>query len=795
MSLFLLVAGFVSGLCALIYQVVWIHEMALLVGGTVPALGMVSAVFFLGLIGGSLSMGFLMPRIRKPLLVYASVELGIAFCALALVFVFTLLREGNTFSWWPGAGIPDLVAVFGHKPTLLRLVAPMLLLVPTLGMGCTLPLLCACFSTSTLNSQRFNVLYACNTLGAAGGVFLASFFLLPRYGYSRTLVVSLLLNAALALVTLAVYHCRQSKSTAAANGGSSLSAFLVHPVLLLCMATGFLYMALEIVLLRSFLFYFPDSFLLNNSILFAVILSCALGAGFFAHGIGHTRRPELWLRVLLGGACLGFLAALLLPWAMPAVVAAVNTMPAWGLFLFIFLCLGPLFFFMGALLPVCVRLLQVQTNLLPIAQLSALLYAANTLGCMLGALVCSLVLLPVLGLERSVLILLFLYLICMYASFSSPKSLPAGLARFGLVVLAGSVGFFFFRPIEVLPQLLAQKFPQLTITAVQEGESGISWAARDPSGEHFLLDTQVIISRDQRGAFISQGYVPYLLQAEPVDDVLGLCFGGGLSYQAFWRSPEVKRLDFVDISSANIELSLQNFPMNKGLADDPRVHFYYEDAFFFLRVNSQNYDAILIEPTPPSFGFRASKFYTTDFYSQAQARLRPNGVFSQVLPIGQLSLYEAQSIMKSFAAVFPHAYLWWNGLDPVMLGFASAPAFDLNKIEERLSRLDSSQQALAWNTAPRLENILAGLLLSPEEFRAFSSAGEILRVDHSLLEYSQAAFAPRAFLLELQKHLAPWEQIARSFPKLTPNPRNAEVLTHTRNKLLSLSYANAPNAH
>ena len=77
----LLILFSASGMCALIYEVVWYQLLQLAIGSTSVSLGILLATFMGGLCIGSIWF----PRIRfqaHPLKIYAGLELGIAVCAV-----------------------------------------------------------------------------------------------------------------------------------------------------------------------------------------------------------------------------------------------------------------------------------------------------------------------------------------------------------------------------------------------------------------------------------------------------------------------------------------------------------------------------------------------------------------------------------------------------------------------------------------------------------------------------------------------------------------------------------------
>src|SRR5918999_165228 len=74
---------FVSGACALVYQVLWLRLLGLVFGVTIHAATTVLASFMGGLAIGSLAAGRLAPRARNPLRWFGVAEALIGLAALA----------------------------------------------------------------------------------------------------------------------------------------------------------------------------------------------------------------------------------------------------------------------------------------------------------------------------------------------------------------------------------------------------------------------------------------------------------------------------------------------------------------------------------------------------------------------------------------------------------------------------------------------------------------------------------------------------------------------------------------
>ncbi len=192
---------FCSGFAALIYQVVWQRVLFSLYGSNIESVTMVVTAFMLGLGLGSLAGGALSrnPR-RSPLLLFAAVETSIGiFGAFSLPF----FRWVGSFTLQLSPGATGLV-------TLLVLV------LPTLLMGATLPLLVAHSVKRSGNvGQSIGVLYAVNTLGSALAALATVLVLFRVLGQSHTVRLAAAINLSLGVAVFVKYWSERSGSRTA----------------------------------------------------------------------------------------------------------------------------------------------------------------------------------------------------------------------------------------------------------------------------------------------------------------------------------------------------------------------------------------------------------------------------------------------------------------------------------------------------------------------------------------------------------------------------------------------------
>jgi spermidine synthase len=204
-TLLLLCACFLlSGFAALIYQTAWTRQFAIVFGTSELAVATVLAAYMGGLALGAWLAERFLPRVTRPVLTYALLELGIAVGAMfAVPFLLWLSNLA-------------LVALFGGQPsppdsdhagtTLFYLLSAFAALaLPTTLMGATLPILARyAVAEEAQIGRRIGLLYATNTAGAVFGALLTAFFLLPELGLRHTIWFGAALNALVFLLAAAL---------------------------------------------------------------------------------------------------------------------------------------------------------------------------------------------------------------------------------------------------------------------------------------------------------------------------------------------------------------------------------------------------------------------------------------------------------------------------------------------------------------------------------------------------------------------------------------------------------------
>jgi spermidine synthase len=739
---------FCSGLSGLIYQVVWVRVFANVFGNTIYSASLVIAVFMLGLGVGSFVIGAWADRryVSRPesmLRAYGAFELAIGLLGLGISALLPHLSEisASVSSYSRDAGGWYALSASSYAA---RVGIALVLLSPiTLLMGGTLTLLIRHLVRRDLDlgSWRIALLYAVNTWGAAAGCFLTDFAFIPEYGLFRTQIVAVGLNvvAALGAFWLARHGVSFSKTastktssvtpslrgpshTRIADPGSPIPAPVVLTSLTLAL-TGFAAMGMEIVWFRHFSILLGE-FRAVFSLLLAVIL-LGIGIGSLAGGFAFRRilKPAQCLIVVQGL----FVASTLLGFALASAeqirnaatdyaahhvasggpVSTPDWTRTWAELWFnakpILLVVGLPAMLMGFSFPLANAVIQHAER--SVGRRAGILYLSNTVGAVCGSLAAGFLLLPVLGIQTSVLVLTTaaaLAVVPLAGTRPPAWSLVASLLLSGVALAA-----WLLLPSDyVLNKALL--FPVQRAYTVSEGVTELIAVTDGTDGGRVLVtnghpmsSTELMSQRYMR----AMAHIP-LLSIDNPESVLVICYGVGNTAHAATLHPSVRRVEVVDLSRHVLDHSSYFKDTNGDVLNNPRVAVYVNDGRHHLQMQpAASYDLITLEP-PPIMHAGVAALYSKEFYERARTRLKPKGYMSQWLPAFGVPQTMILSMTRAFVDVFPNA---------VLLSGASSNLLLIGSNDARVE-IDPGRLTRALARAPQVQADLLRLDLgSPRE--------------------------------------------------------------------------------
>jgi len=632
-ALFLSVLFFCSGMPALIYQIVWQRALFAIYGVNAQSVAVVVTAFMLGLGLGSLLGGRLSARFpRHGILIFGLAEVSVGAFGLVSLRIFHWVA-----GYTAGAGLPSVV-VFSL----------LLLLVPTMLMGATLPLLVEHLVLRT-KSVGFSVatLYFVNTFGSAVACYLCASFLLRDFGQSGSVRMAACLNAAVG-VSAYVFARRkvaEADTTAPQNqpGGNVTVAMPLGAAALLAGVTGFVALGFEIAWFRVFALASSDR-APAFALLLATFLAGIAAGSFVSERLLEGRTGAQLVRVVGGLLIAAGGASVYLP-------PLVGTLMAHGVS---FLVSAPAFFVVagltGAVLPLICSAAIVPDE--RAGRRVSLIYVSNILGSATGSLGIGFVLMQHFGLLTIALGLAAAAVLAGTAALQLGKPAGMKLPAWTTAMIVAAV---------LLVPASRGLYPLLFERLIFGGrvEATIPFA-------HIVENRNGVIGVTRDAAVFGGGVYDGYFNVDPLEDknlvvrayalsgfcarprrilVIGLATGSWA--QIFANHPQLEQLDAVEINPGYLQL-IGLYPMVRTFLENPKVRVYVDDGRRWLVAHPEaKYDAIVANNT---FNWRdhSTGLLSVEYLQEVRKHLNPGGVY-------YFNTTEADETIATALHVFPHA--------------------------------------------------------------------------------------------------------------------------------------------
>ena len=628
---------FVSGFPALLYQIVWQRALFTIYGVNIESVTMVVTAFMLGLglgsvLGGTISRSQHLPLLR----VFGLVELLIAAYG---VFSLKILHRAADFT-------------AGSGPLQTGLVAFTLVVLPTVLMGSTLPILVSYTVRFSRNvGTSVGALYAANTLGSAAACFCAGLFLMRWLGESKTVALAAGLNAlvgATVLVwnfvtqgrqptppptTLVVQDglaaCDAARATDPTVSTGALPSALpcARPGIGFASAVitagiaGFVSLGYEIVWYRLFSFTTAGLAKSFAFLLGAYLMGIAAGSQASNRICKKITNPLSCTRFLvgavLGANLLGFLVGPIL-FNLVLHVSYLWTLVPIGLAA---ACLGALF-------PLLCHI-----SIFPDEHAGArmsYLYLSNIVGSALGSYLTGFVLMDVLPLRYVSVVLVLLGLGLGIALMPKAKlksgsfiALATGVFVAALFVVQASEPLF--RGMYEKMLFKNKYVPGMQFGTVVETKSGV--IAVTTAGTVFgggIYDGRfnVGLVNDTNG--IQRAFSLSYFHSNP-REVLMIGLSSGSWAQVIANHPQVEHLTIVEINPGYLRL-IQRVPEVASLLQNPKVRIDIDDGRRWLVRNPGRKFDVIVMNTSYSWRSNMSNLLSVEFLQQIRRHLNPGGV-------------------------------------------------------------------------------------------------------------------------------------------------------------------------
>jgi spermidine synthase len=676
----------VSGATGLVDQLCFSKYLGYVVGGTAHAVSAVLAAFMTGLAVGAHFGGKWSARIRRPLVAYGVLEVVVALAVALTPLGFRVLTPLYAAL---ARSAPDSLAALS---VLRWCIALLLVVVPTMAMGATLPLLSRGIEASEpedakLRARRVTALYAANTFGGAAGALLAAYLIVPALGLNVTLYASALASAAVGLAAglkgraIVAPPATEQQASAEPPSGERASPELrvmaqpnaIAPsprdrtlLSLLAFSSGALVFACEVLFTHLLALIIGNSAYAFGLILAAFLTSLFLGAtltGVARRALGDGALP-------LGLAATAFTLLITLPgWDdLPRLFAASgkefttfeSREAVRGL-----TALGTLLIptsLMGLTFPL---LLQRVANFAGVGGWVGRLTAINTIGAVVGALGTGYVVLPLLGSQYSLLAIGFGFAVSAVLALAwvqgTARWVTAGLS-------AASALFGLLAPKWDLPALTSganvyfegHKSTQKIVSIHEDVHGGVTTVAL--ADDVYTLYTNGKFQGNTGWEMNAQRFFAHYpsIFVDRFDEALVIGLGTGTTLGTLATYPW-KRLHVVEISPSIVDAARKYFQVpNRGSIDDPRVTVTHADGRNQLLVSDTRYDLISMELSSIWFA-GASNLYSHEFYELLATRLKPGGVFQQWVQMHHIYKDDFATIVNTLRRSFPHVALFYGG--------------------------------------------------------------------------------------------------------------------------------------
>jgi spermidine synthase len=701
-ALFLLFIG--SGCAALIYEIVWFQLLQLVIGSSAISLGILLGTFMGGMCLGSLALPRMISARRHPLHVYAALEAGIGLFALLILVGMPLV--GGLYTAWAGGGVAGIV--------LRAIAAGICLLPPTVMMGATLPAISRWVKATPEGVSWLGFFYGGNIAGGVLGSLAAGFYLLREHDVMVATLVGVAINVVVALIAYVLAGRTEYRAEAVAvRGVTARGTVSVYVAIGL---SGMTALASEVIWTRLLSLHFGATVYTFSLILAVFLLGLGIGStigAMLARDVTNARRALGWCQLLLCGAMAW--AAYELTESLPywPINPYIATTPWFTLQLDLARCLWvvlPGAILWGASFPLALS--AVATTEQDAAWLAGGVYAANTVGAIVGSLAMSFVLVPWIGSSHSEQVLIIASalsaLILLEPSFSGAADAGSGVpgtSRWnigGTIVLAVAmvVAGLLARSVHPLPGLLvaygrysATRVGQADIIYVGEGLNAsvaVSQLSNGVLNYHNAGKVQASSEPQDMRLQRMLGHLTTLIPEHPRRVVVIGC-GAGVTAGAVSIDPAVEHETIAEIEPLVPEVVSKYFSEhNFDVVRNPKVHVRIDDARHFIQTTKEKFDAITSDPLDP-WVKGAAMLYTKEFFETAKAHLNPGGVMTLFVQLYESNSDAVKSEIATFLDAFPNGIVWGNtnegkGYDLVLLGQAEPTKIDVDAIEAKLQR-------------------------------------------------------------------------------------------------------------
>ncbi len=691
---------FATGFSALIYQLVWQRVITLHAGVDLYSVTTVVAAFMAGLGLGSLVGGYIADRLsfRKCFIVFCSANFVIG------IFGY--------FSLWLFYDVYSSLISYINNTASSFLFHYILMFIPTTFMGMSLPLLSrALVRTNDEMASLIGSLYGINTLGAAIGAGLGTWYVLGTFGFANSIYIASSINIGCGiLVIIILLKLNATAFSTLSSSEKNLDSGMINDLkmdklqmikpwvwITIYGITGFVALSFEIVWFRILdVSYHANSYSFGH-ILF-IYLSC-FGAGclFSSRRINRIKRPDklfLWMQCFIG------LSSILCPsiliilskfkYSMPGLMMSISEFSffnAKDYFVLIyrtivypFLIFGVPVVLMGACFPLVQRIVSRQINTIG-RSLSKLLFS-NILGNIIGSLVTGFFLIDLLGTPLTLMFLCSLLILPgVIAAYYSGNNVRIFHAIASVIIISTYVGIMFQNENRFWaffhsssPYLFSYAEDRVSVSALRKKKKGYTLLLNGYAHSWFPYGGNI---------HSILGIAPSLYHADPKNALI-IGFGSGETLYAMSLDGRLNDIVCIELSGSQLELlknmtEREDFEQLQDMLQDPRVDIRINDGRKFLQRTDRQFDLIEIDALDPEHAYSGNLF-SKEFFDLISRHLKPNGIFAQYIP--------TERVENTLHAVFPHVIIFQSRFTTFALASNEPIILSHEDIEKRIESLN-----------------------------------------------------------------------------------------------------------
>ena len=600
-------------------------------------------------------------------------------------------------------------------------------------------------------SRRGGALYAANTCGAILGALLPAFFLIPRFGVQGAALAAAALNLLAAAGAWLLDRSAGSGTTPAQDAQLAAAPLPAQARLAVALYAVAGAVALGYEVLWSQIIV---PFMSTRAFAFAIVLATylaglAIGAALYARWAHRVRNPWPVFGFLIAGA--GLVAvlevALLGKWLVLAQTYAEAAVYQWTGSGFAGMCtrfavaaaslvLAPTLL-LGAAFPAVLRIAVGDQR---VGREAGVVLACNTLGGIAGTLLTGFLLLPALGLVRTLGVLAAIA--AAVGAIAAWRGRAGGRATTGWAT--GVVGLGTLAVVAMLPMdQFARLLPGASgagLVFYEESHGGtVAVVERAGNGNRFhrLYIQGVSNSGDAMPSLRYmrlQALLPLIVHNAEPKAALVVGYGTGITAGALSQYRGLEKRAVAELLPAVLRAA-PHFQGTFQAATDPGLDKRLRDGRRELQASAERWDLITLEPPPPSAA-GVVNLYSRDFYQLAANRLAPQGIVAQWLPLPTQNEEDTRALVASFIEVFPHAQLWTSELhEMLLLGSMQPLTLDAARIQARYSQPDTAA-ALKAVGVPSAGALLSTWVTDRDGLARFAGDAQAVTDDRPGIEYA-----------------------------------------------------------